>query len=521
MHCDLTLPTLGDTCFKLRHYQQAAVDRAYDYLFTSGGDAGILQLATGTGKTPTVGTLIRKCFEERQVDRVLFLVHRDELAVQACNTLEACGLAVGREQGRFKADALARSQVVVSTVQTMMRRQDQWPRDEFQLVVVDEAHNYGAKRFKEVITSFHSKLLGITATIDRADKKSLDHFGQVIYSYSLWDAINDDAGPFLSPIKFTRISLGADLRECRTIGRKGDFQPGELGKLIQPHVEIFANAIVQEIGHRKTMVFMPCVDSSSAMANALNQLGVTAKWVSGDHKDRKHIVNGYKKGEFQVIVNCNLLGEGFDDPATEVVVIRPTRSRIVYCQQVGRATRLFPGKEFAHVIDFGHTSDLELIGPSSLAELDTAVAKEMDKIIANDKGVSLWDAVERAKEEVKRQREELNLQVSKLKLTYRRVEVTPFQAAKNLGVLQTSDTFSERATVPQSQLLRKLGIPNPEQLTKKQASKMIQASIERRQAGLCTVKQLNLLCSLGVEPFKARKMTFEQASQQIGQLLNA
>lgn len=511
--------TLGPSQFEMRPYQDIAIQKAIQHFFSTHADAGIIQLATGCGKTPMAGELIRRCIQQGYAHRILVLAHRDELVVQACNTLEACGLAVGREQGSLRADALFPAQVVVSTVQTMMRRLESWDKNEFQLIIADEAHNYGAKRFKETLLHFNAKLLGITATIDRADKKSLEHFGDVIYSYSLWDAIHDEQGPFLTPLKFIRINMGADLRECRTIGRKGDFDIGELGRLIQPHIELFANAIVQEIGDKKTMIFMPCVNSSSAMASALNQLEVEARWVSGDHKDRKAIVEGYKQGDFQVIVNCNLLGEGFDDKATECVVLRPTKSRIVYCQQVGRATRLHPGKKFARIIDFNHTSDMDLIGPSSLAQLEKPVADKVDKIMAKNSDVSLWEAVDRAKEEIKREREELQVSINRLHMQYRRVEVSPFQVASHMGVLMKTDTFSDRATDKQVDLLQKHGIKEADLLTKKQASKMIESMISRRQAGLCTVKQLNLLVSLGVKPFVARNMSFQEASENISKLL--
>jgi superfamily II DNA or RNA helicase len=516
---DTYLPTLAENSFTMRPYQSQAIERAIDHLFVKGELSGILQMATGTGKTPMAGTLIRECFNRGLIKKALVLAHREELIIQACNTLDSCGLAVGREQGRLKAEALYPPQVVVTTVQTMMRRLDDWPPDSFDLIIVDECHNYAAQRFSETIRHFNTaKLLGITATIDRADGKALTLFQQVIYSYSLFDAINDPQGPFLTPPQFIRINLGADLRSCRTMGKKGDYQDGDLARALQPHIELFANAITQEIGQKKTMVFMPDVSSSMAMASALKQLGVRSEWVSGDRRDRDEVVIGYKHGNYQAIVNCNLLGEGFDDKATECVVVRPTRSRVVYCQQVGRATRLYPGKEFARVIDFNHTTDMDLIGPSALVNVEPDVARAMNAIAAEE-NISLFEAVEQAKERARAERERIELSVRHLKLEYRRVEVSPFEMAKRMGVLQTSDTYGERATVKQVDLLKKWGWNEADGMTKRQATAIIQKVIERREAGLCTVKQLNLLVSLGVEPHKARQMSFESASDRIGQLL--
>lgn len=515
-----TLPTLGDTEFTMRHYQESAIQAAMRWLWEDGQPSGIIQLATGLGKTPMAGELLRRSIQAGRVQRALFLAHRDELITQACGCFEKSGLSHGREQGSFRADSLFPAQVVVSTVQTLSRRMEQWPKDEFQLIITDEMHRSAGGTYQAIYDWYSdAKLLGITATIDRADKKGLDRHTEVIYRYSLMDALTDPLGPFLAPVQFFRIDLGADLRKVRTIGKKGDFNQGDLGKAIEPYVEKFANSIADEIGNRKTIVFMPCVGSATAMASALNQLGVKSEWVSGDRKDKRHIVTSYKEDAWQCIVNCDMLGEGFDDPATECVVLKPTRSRIAYAQMVGRGTRRHPGKSFCTVIDFNHTSDMDLIGPGSLAELDPDVAKEVTDIVKKEKGISLWDAVEKAKDTVKKRREEIEVRIAKVKQTYRKVVVDPFVAAQNLGVLSTSLSLADKATPKQVDLLRKWGVATPESLTKPQATKMIGAMIDRRNAKLCSLNQLNALISLGVKPYLARNMTFTEASEKLDQLL--
>lgn len=515
-----TLSTLGETEFTMRHYQDAAIDAAFKWLWEDGQPSGIIQLATGLGKTPMAGEFIRRSIQAGRVQRALFLAHRDKLITQACRCFEKSGLSHGREQAGMRADCLFPAQVVVATVQTLSRRLEQWPKDEFQLIITDEMHRSAGGTYQAIYDRYSdAKLLGITATIDRADKKGLDRHTEVIYRYSLMDALADPLGPFLAPVEFYRIDLGADLRKVRTIGKKGDFNQGDLGKAIQPYVEKFANSIADEIGNRKTIVFMPCVGSATAMASALNQLNVRSEWISGDRKESKDLIESYEQGGYQVIVNCDMLGEGFDDPATECVVLKPTRSRIAYAQMVGRGTRRHPGKSHCTVIDFNHTSDMDLIGPGALAELDPDVAKEVTEITKKEKGVSLWDAVEKAKDRVKKRREEIEVAIAKVKQTYRKVVVDPFQAAKNLGVLSTSLSLADKATDKQVQLLRKWGVATPESLTKPQASKMIGAMIDRRNAKLCSLNQLNALISLGVKPYLARNMTFTEASEKLDQLL--
>ena len=216
-----TFTTLGESAFTMRPYQEEAVTAALKWLYDDGHPSGIIQLATGCGKTPMAGELIRRCIEQGRGHRFLFLAHRDELITQAIDVLDDSGLSAGREQGKLRADSLFPAQVVVSTVQTMSRRLEQWSPDEFDMIIQDECHRGAGSTFNAIYDHFSSaKLLGITATVDRNDRKRLDRFTEVIFRYSLYDAIKDEQGPFLTPLKFIRISLGADLRKVRTIGRK-------------------------------------------------------------------------------------------------------------------------------------------------------------------------------------------------------------------------------------------------------------------------------------------------------------
>lgn len=522
---NLQFSTLGECSFDLFHYQENAVAKVMETMFSGGQKSGILQLATGTGKTVTVGVLIRRLIESQLINRALFCVHRTELVKQAVNTFELCGLDVGREQGGNKAYIYADPHVVCTTVQTMNRRLNNFPADDFQLIVTDEVHHAGegVKTYHNVYDHFsEAKLLGVTATCDRPDQRSLKRFGEVLYNYSLYDAIHDKQGPFLSPLKFVRISLGADLRSCKTTGKNGDFDQADLARKIQPHIELFANAIDREIiGRNKIIIFMPDVGSSQAMAYALKQLGHAAEWVSGDREDRDNVLYRYKSGWIKILVNCQILTEGFDDKPTDTVILKPTRSRIAYAQMVGRGTRVSPGKSDCLIIDFSHTTDLDLIGPASLAECPTKEHKEVEKLI--EEGVDLWEAVERVKVE-QQKKLEMQVPVGRLQLQYRRVEINPFNVAVNLGLSRTFQSathrFGEPPTEPQMRVLANAGIKDFSGMTKRQASELIGKIMERRESGLCTVKQMNYLVAMGIKPERVRRMTFEQASAAISQYNN-
>ena len=519
----LSFTTLGKSSFTLHPYQEVAIEKAINRLFVQ-GESGILQMATGTGKTVTVGMLIRRLVDEGRINRTLFAVHRTELVKQAIATFELCGLEVGREQGPEHGFALADPHVVATTVQTMHRRTNKYNPSDFDLIVTDEVHHAakGVRTYNDCYDYFtNAKLLGVTATIDRADGRSLERFGEVIYSYSLYDAIHDPAGPFLSPVKFVRCSLGVGLRGCKTTGKKGDFDQGDLAKRIQPNIELFANAIDREIrGRNKVIIFMPDVGSSQAMANALKQLGHGADWVSGDKEDRDQTIYRYKAGFLKILVNCQILTEGFDDKPTDCVVLKPTRSRIAYAQMVGRGTRIAQNKNDCLIIDFSHTTDLDLIGPASLAECDTRDYGDVQGLV--EKGVDLWEAVERVKTE-KQARLEMRVPVARLQLDYKRIEINPFNVSTNLGLVKqmnsSKNRFGEPPTMAQMELLKKAGIKDFQGLTKRQAGEIIGRIMDRRSQGLCTVKQLNFLVSLGHKPEVARKMTFQEASNHISKAM--
>jgi superfamily II DNA or RNA helicase len=517
---ELTYSALMDCEFSTYPYQDEAIDKIRSWVYEDDHKAGILQMATGAGKTVTVGILIRQLIEEGLISRALFAVHRTELVKQAIDTFELCGLMVGREQGSHHGFALGDPHVVCTTIQSMTKRCKRYQPDDFQLIITDEVHHAGEsnKTYSSVYDHFpDAKLVGVTATIDRPDGQSLKRFEDVVYSYSLYDAIHDPAGPFLSPVKFVRCSLGVDLRGCKTTGKNGDFAQGDLGRKIQPAIELLANAISKEIEDRKKIiVFMPDVGSSIAMADALKQLGHSSDWVSGDKPDRDSTIQRYKNGLTKILVNCQILTEGFDDKPTDCVVLKPTRSRIAYAQMVGRGTRLCKGKSDCLILDFSHTTDMDLIGPSSLTDCEEVDSKRAEELV--EEGVDLWQAVERAKTE-RKQRQEIKVPVARLDMSYRRVEINPFELAASLGVsramLTNANRFGELATPAQKDFLNKSGMADVNNMTKRQASQLIGQIIDRRNSGLCSIKQLNYLISLGMKPEKARGLQFGQAAEAI------
>lgn len=518
---------LRPTDIKLRPYQYAAIGAIRDR-FEAGDRSTLLILPTGTGKTVTFGYYAYTLAREGK--RTLILAHRSELIDQAAETLSRLGLEVDIEKAESYARTLGDPHAVVATVQTLQRKRlESWPRDYFDLVVTDEAHHATADSYANIYRHFDAKHLGVTATADRSDDDHLSAvFDSVAYELTLWDAMTAEApGPYLSRLRFVQCDVGIDLRDIRTTA--GDLNAGDLEEAIRPHVEKLANAVKQEIGDRRGLVFTPDVGSAQAMASAFESIGVSARWVSGDDADRRTKVAAYKAGEFQLLCNCALLTEGFDAPETAAIVLcRPTKSRSLYAQMVGRGTRLAPGKTNCLLIDFNWLTvkhDLvkpyELFDSSRTGDEEQKVARELVARAAKAEadGADLLEIVEQAREEAKR-RIELRVKTRERAVAYRRVSYDPLSAMETLGipVRQEAQSLIGTATDRQKSTLAKFGVDQVETLSRRRASVLLDQCIGRSKAGLATFKQVSHLIRNGVEPEQARAMSVKAASAFLSEI---
>ena len=196
----------------LRPYQNRALD-AIDSAFAEVNSA-LIVMATGTGKTIVMSALADR--EIRRGGRVLILAHRAELINQAVDKLHrATGIAAGIEMADLCSDTDVETppyMVVVGSVQSMCRptRLARFHHDDFTLVMIDECHHALADTYRSVVNHFSTaKLLGVTATPDRGDLRSLGEvFEKIAFEYSIVEAIKDG---YLSPIRAQTIPLRIDL----------------------------------------------------------------------------------------------------------------------------------------------------------------------------------------------------------------------------------------------------------------------------------------------------------------------
>lgn len=385
---------------QLRPYQQKIIEAVRAGFGTPDGDCQLVVAPTGSGKTVMFSAMAQMM----QPQRTLILAHREELVDQAIQKLwKSTGILAGKEKAEFCATR--RDPVVVASVQTMQRRLGKWPADHFALVVPDEAHHAISDSWQQVLKHFTgAKVVGFTATPDRGDKKNLGkYFQSVAAEISLFELINQG---YLSRISVKSVPLQIDLGSVRQTA--GDYNESDLGDALAPYLGLIAQAIREEATFRRTLVFVPLIATSKKFVEVCREAGINAEHIDGTSEDRKEILARFAAGEFDLLSNAMLLTEGFDDPGIDcVVILRPTRSRALYSQMVGRGTRTAEHKKNLLLLDFLWLHETHnLIRPAHLVAKSQEEAIDMTAFLAKPGGESQEELdLEGLMSEVQAQRE--------------------------------------------------------------------------------------------------------------------
>ena len=372
-----------------------------------GNTRTLLVLPTGCGKTIVFAKITEDCV--RLGDRVLILAHRGELLDQAADKIKkSTGLQCATEKAEQSCLG-SWFRITVGSVQSLMRetRLQKFPEDYFDTIIIDEAHHAVSDSYQRVLDHFHdAKVLGVTATPDRGDMRELGNvFDSLAYEYTLPMAIKEG---YLSPIKAVTIPLTLDLSGVGI--QSGDFKPGDLDNALDPYLMQIAEEMQTYCKDRKTVVFLPLIKTSQKFRDILNGFGFRAAEVNGTSEDRAEILADFDSGKYNVLCNSMLLTEGWDCPSVDcVIVLRPTKVRSLYCQMVGRGTRLCEGKDHLLLLDFlWHTERHELCRPAHLICDSQEVAAKMTEDLSENAGceMDIEEAAATAADEVQQQREE-------------------------------------------------------------------------------------------------------------------
>lgn len=489
---------------ELRPYQREAKEAIFES-WENGTKKTLLVLPTGCGKTIVFAKVTEECV--RNGDRVLILAHRGELLEQAADKIaKATGLGCATEKA--EANCLGSwFRIVVGSVQSMMRekRLGQFPEDYFDTIIIDEAHHCISDSYQRVLQHFpDAKVLGVTATPDRGDMRNLGSvFESLAYEYTLPKAIKEG---YLSPIKAVTIPLKVDLTGVGM--QSGDFKAGDLGTALDPYLHTIAEEMREYCCNRKTVVFLPLVKTSQKFRDILNDKGFQAAEVNGDSQDRTEILKDFEADRYNVLCNSMLLTEGWDCPSVDcIVVLRPTKVRSLYCQMVGRGTRLASGKDHLLLLDFlWHTERHELCHPAHLiCESEEVAGKMTENLEEAGCPIDLEEAERTAAEDVVAQREEaLAKQLAEMKRR-KKALVDPLQFEMSIQAEDLAGyvpAFGWEMAPPsdkQKNTLEKLGI-FPDQIDNAgKASKLLDRLDKRRREGLTTPKQIRCLEKYGFQ----------------------
>ena len=570
----------------LRQYQERIVANVYKSFATH--QKVLIVAATGTGKTQ-IFSFIAKEFLQR--GRVLVLAHRDELVQQACSRLRTItGIVPTVEKADRWSDEEnmhGRPPLVVSSIQTQITgRMNRFHPSEFSLVIADEAHHGVSQSWSTVIDYYMRnpacKLLGVTATPDRADEEMLGEiFQDVADTYSLTEAVDDG---YLVPVRPWAIEIeGLDFSKIHTLA--GDFNQGELEEamMFEEPLHGVAHATIEIACGLETGTLRQWLDDPdraiklAAMLKLLNRtpkkclvfcvsvahaerireifcrwLPKSAEVVSGQLSDehRAERLLAFNEGPIRFLCNCMLCTEGWDSPVVEICVCaRPTKSRSLYTQMVGRATR--PCEAVAHRLGELATAEeraamiaastkpscevLDFVGNSGRHELVTVVdifgtsGGYEDEVIARAKELAadgqthVQEALEESREELERKRREAEQRRKEMEEKRRRQAMEAGRqglvAAANyrIQVVNEWDDPPDHISTKHANIFRKAKVPIKDVagMDDRTRGELCRKIVMHWQLNLCTYRQAKCLRRAGWTQQELERMTFDAASTNI------
>ena len=310
----------------------------------------VVQLPTGMGKTVIFSELPNAL--PLGNDRMLVIVHREELATQTAASLQEWNpdRTVGVEMGELRAGD---AQLVVAGVQTLnvnaARLQSLRP-GRFSLLVTDECHHATAPSYGKVFEHFGAGIrrdllhVGFTATTNRADGKGLNkHYETIAYSMTLYDAIKQG---WLANLRAQRIVTATSLDSVASTA--GDLQADQLEQAVNTEYrnQVIRKGYMEHGEDRKFIGFTAGISHAQLLAKLFNEAGIRTEAIWGSDPERAEKLAAHKAGDLKGLFNCQILTEGYDDWSVRAIILaRPTQSTALLTQMLGRGTRIPPGVE--------------------------------------------------------------------------------------------------------------------------------------------------------------------------------
>lgn len=337
-----------------RPYQKEALNSILKE-WQEGRTRQLVSLPTGCGKTIIFG-LVAEAIRKR----TLIIAHREELLYQAQQKLKLVypdakiGILKAEERGGLDAE------ICIASIQTATRHTEELSGKGYDLLICDEAHHAVSRSYIKVFEDLgfmegksDKLLLGVTATAFRGDNTGLDNvFEKIVFERSILAMIK---GGYLCDVRGMSVNTGEDI-SCVNM-QADDFAVNKLAALIDipERNKLVADTYLEYGENRRGVVFAVKVEHALNLAAAFKERGVACEAVYGDMptEQRQEILTRYANHELQILTNVGVLTEGWDVPDTDIILMaRPTKSRGLYIQCVGRGLRIAPNKQDCLIIDF-------------------------------------------------------------------------------------------------------------------------------------------------------------------------
>lgn len=404
--------------------------------------------------------------------------------------------------------------------------------------LVHNCHHSLAPSYKKVLDHFTCPKMGMTATPDRGDEKALGKVWQDVAG--VWDIVDGIEQGYLVPIRGRSVRV-EEINLSGISKTAGDLAVGELDAEMVKHIEGIVSKTLELEPGRQGIWFFPGVKSAELACDRINALlpnSCAFVYAETPKEERDDLMRGFKSGRYSHLTNVGIATEGFDAPNADMVVIgRPTLSRALFAQMVGRGLRVLPGvvdsvvgsdggsarrgliagsnKRDCVVIDFaGNSGKHSLITPEDLlggdySDEEVKLAKEQAK---NEVGADVLANLAAARRELKAMMAKIQ---SRVKATVQ--EFNPFSVLNMQDPDPHKERFREPMTPGQVTKLKGYNLKDKQMagLSKLEAQKLIGSLEVRRNLGLCSLNQLHVLKRYCDAPVN---LTFRKASQAMNYL---
>ena len=349
---DLIHPTIRKTggIPKPNYSQRKALD-AIEYYRNMGRDKGIAVLATGLGKT------FLAAFDAKRFNgKTLFIVHKNEILKQAKESFELLWPEATTSYFNAEEKELG-GRVVFASKDTICRDENliQIPPDLFDYIIVDEVHHGQCETYLRIFRHFTPKFsLGLTATPDRMDRKDIFE----LYDYNLIFQMGQreaiESG-YLAGFKYYGLTDDIDYSKAKYNGNRYNVHDLDRLLVVDKRNDAIYQKYMEICPNKKSIGFCLSIKHADRMAEYFNNKGIKSEAVHSSITKgmREEFIKKFRDNELTVLFTCDLFNEGVDFPDVEALLfLRPTESRTIFTQQMGRGLRLSRGKQYVIVLDF-------------------------------------------------------------------------------------------------------------------------------------------------------------------------